>query len=49
MNGRFGYRSSMTTAPFEPVGDPELTPDGPDPIAPGNPEEPEPSAQPEES
>jgi hypothetical protein len=39
----------MTTAPLEPVGDPDLTPDGPNPVAPGIPDEPEPAPDPEES
>jgi hypothetical protein len=39
----------MTTTPLEPGADPDLSPDAPNPAAPGNPEEPEPQADPEES
>jgi hypothetical protein len=39
----------MTTAPFEPGADPDLSPDEPDPVAPGVPEDPDPQGEPEES
>lgn len=39
----------MTTAPFEPASDPDLTPDAPNPVAPGEEPDPEPQADPEES
>ena len=35
-----GYLTHMTTAPLEPAADPDLSPDAPDPVAPGIPEEP---------
>lgn len=44
-----GYQQPMTTAPLEPVGDPDLTPEGPNPVAPGSPDESEQDADPEES
>lgn len=45
-----GYRRAMTTAPLEPAADPALSPDAPDPVAPGEPgPEPDPQSVPEES
>jgi hypothetical protein len=40
----------MTTAPFEPAADPDLSPDAPDPVAPGEPgPDGDPQSEPEES
>jgi hypothetical protein len=39
----------MTTAPLEPAADPDLSPDAPDPVAPGLPADPGPQSDPEES
>jgi len=39
----------MTTAPLEPASDPDLSPDAPNPVAPGEFPEPDTEPDPEES